>query len=433
MKRRDFLTTVGATMILVGCGDDAATDSATNRYSIENLAATDLKYNAKFTLPKMVDAWGIAIRPAGAGGHFWVTGGGASWQFVGDVRRSTEAALHTIFQDGLTEVSLPGADSLVDDSSIGKATGTVFNGAALTSNNFFISEQKVTDGGIEKTLAGSARFIFVTDSGVVSAWTEREKSTGVTVRANGPCTQMFDGSEEGMAFFGCAINAGTWDKLWLADFGAAPQVRTLNEKWELVPTQGFVNPFATGALRDVANPALGKQPKPGDPVAFNIQEIAGKVYVVFAISKADAVDNIQFDAGEEDALDAAAEAKTNGRPNKGKLVQYGLDGALVRIFEDDGRLNAPWGVALAPADFGVLSNRLLVGNFGGAGKIAAYDTESGRFVGFVRDNAGAEVAIEGLWALLFGNGASLGDSNALYFAAGPAEEKEGLFGVIRRA
>jgi hypothetical protein len=142
MKRRDFLTTVGATMIVAGCGDDAATDSAKTRYAIENLAATDAKYNAKFTLPKMVDAWGISIRPAGAGGHFWVTGGGTSWQFVGDVRRSTEAALRTIFQDGLTEVFLPGADSLTDDSSIGKATGTVFNGQRLLPTIFLLPSKK---------------------------------------------------------------------------------------------------------------------------------------------------------------------------------------------------------------------------------------------------------------------------------------------------
>ncbi len=434
MNRRHFLNTFGAAFVLVGCGgSDTEIETAKNTYVLENLAATDVKYKAKFTLPAMVDAWGISIRPAGAGGHFWDTGGGTSWQFVGDVRRSADPALRSIFQDGLTEVFLPGADSLVDDTSIGKATGTLFNGAPIESNQFVVPNQKVTIAGVEKTLSGSARFIFVTDSGVVSAWTDREQGSGATVRGNGPCAEMYNGSEAGMAFFGCAINAGTWDKLWLADFGDAPQIRTLNEKWQLVPTQGFVNPFATGSLRDAANPGLGKLAKPGDPVPFNIQEIAGKVYVAFAISKAKEGDANAFDTAEEDALSAEDEAKTNGRPNKGKLVQYGLDGGLLRIFEDDARLNAPWGLALAPADFGALSNRLLVGNFGGAGKIMAYDIQSGRFVDFLRDAAGKEVAIEGLWALLFGNGASLGDSNALYFAAGPAEEKEGVFGVIRQA
>ncbi len=432
ISRRSFLVTSGAAALLVGCGGSAS-ESPKNRYTLEALAATDPKYKAKFTLPGMVDAWGISIRPAGAGGHFWVTGGGTSWQFVGDVRRSADAALRPLFQDGLTEVSIPGADSLIDDTSIGKATGTVFNGAALTSNQFVVPAQKVSINGAEKTLTGSARFIFVTDSGVVSAWTERERDTGATIRANGPCAEMFNGQEDGMQFFGCAINTGTWDRLWLADFGSAPQVRTLNEKWELIATQGFVNPFATGGLRDATNPALGKLAKPGDPVPFNIQEISGKVYVAFAISKADETDKTEFDAGEEDALDAIDEAKANGRPNKGKLVQYGLDGALLRIFEDDARLNAPWGIALAPADFGAFSNRLLVGNFGGAGKIAAFNLDSGRFDDFLRDDVGNAVAIEGLWALLFGNGASLGDTNALYFAAGPDEEKDGLFGAIRLA
>ncbi|MFC7449758.1 TIGR03118 family protein, partial [Rhodococcus daqingensis] len=98
-----------------------------------------------------------------------------------------------------------------------------------------------------------------------------------------------------------------------------------------------------------------------------------------------------------------------------------------------GRLNAPWGVALAPADFGALSGKLLVGNFAGAGRILAFDDGTGEFVDYLRDEAGDPVAVEGLWGLLFGNGESLGDANALYFAAGPEDEKDGLFGALRAA
>ena len=103
----------------------------------------------------------------------------------------------------------------------------------------------------------------------------------------------------------------------------------------------------------------------------------------------------------------------------------------MKTFADDGRLNAPWGLAIAPGDFGPLSGALLVGNFGGAGRIAAYDIERGSFIDYLEAPSGERVAIEGLWGLQFGNGASLGDSNALYFAAGPADEKQGLFGALR--
>jgi uncharacterized protein (TIGR03118 family) len=76
---------------------------------------------------------------------------------------------------------------------------------------------------------------------------------------------------------------------------------------------------------------------------------------------------------------------------------------------------------------------LLVGNFGGHGRIAAYDIERGSFIGFLEDPAGRLIEIEGLWGLQFGNGASLGDVNALYYAAGPGDETQGVFGALRHA
>ncbi len=111
---------------------------------------------------------------------------------------------------------------------------------------------------------------------------------------------------------------------------------------------------------------------------------------------------------------------------------FDLEGALVRTFGDDKRLNAPWGLAVAPSEgFDPFNGALLVGNFGGKGRIAAYDIERNAFLGFIADGNGEPVAIEGLWGLQFGNGASLGDRNALYFAAGPGDETQGLFGVLR--
>ena len=101
------------------------------------------------------------------------------------------------------------------------------------------------------------------------------------------------------------------------------------------------------------------------------------------------------------------------------------------MYEDDGRLNAPWGVAIAPDGFGALAGHLLVGNFGGAGRICAFDLSTGRYVDDLRDAQDRPVAIPGLWALQFGNGVALGDSDALYFAAGPEDETEGLFGSLR--
>jgi uncharacterized protein (TIGR03118 family) len=406
---------------LSSCGGSdnsaSATAPALNRYVQSNLVANKASYNALFVEADFVNAWGIAIRPKGVGGHFWVGAGGISFQYVGDVQASANAGLQKLFQDGLKEVTVPGADASTDDNSAGKVTGVVFNGADIQSQNFRVTTQ--TAGATQ--FDGSARFVFVTDSGQVTAWTERS-TTGTIVRVDGPSQPVYDGTADGSAFFGVAIKPDTWDTMWLADFGAAPQIITLDKDWKKVPTTGFVNPFATGPDGAV---------RPGDPVPFNIQALGNRVFVLYATSQADPSKPDAFYAAEEDALDAAAEAASGNKPAKGKLVEFDLAGKLIRIYDDAGRLNAPWGVAIAPANFGKLSGALLVGNFGGAGRICAFDLATGSYLDDLRGKDDKPVAIAGLWGLQFGNGDSLGDSNALYFAAGPEDEVDGLFGSLR--
>ena len=411
-----------------------------NRYSQANLVANNASYQAKFTEADFVDAWGIAIRPKGAGGHFWVGGGGTSWQYMGDVKASAIPGLQPLFQDGLKKVTVAGADSLTTDASLGKITGVVYNGAPLigtpaAATNFRITGQAVGSGATATNFDGSARFVFVTDSGKVSGWTDRS-SSGTIVRTDGAAQEKYDGLAEGSAFFGVAIKPDTWDTMWLADFGASPQIVTLDKTWIKVPTVGFANPFGSGA----AGAGGAKAVVPGDPVPFNIQVLgegaAGRVFVAYAISQPNPDPKApvgSFYAAEEDALDAAAERASGNQPNKGKLVEFNLKGERVRIFDDAMRLNAPWGVAIAPDNFGKLSGALLVGNFGGAGRICAFDASTGQYIDDLRDAADMPIAIAGLWALQFGNGESLGDSNALYFAAGPEDEKDGLFGSLRYA
>ena len=453
MNRRDFFRlsaqltgAAAAAPLLQACGGGGEPTGASvvpalalrNAYRQSNLVATKASYGAAFTLPDMVDAWGIAIRPAGAGGHFWVLGGGTSWQFVGDVSAAADPKFRTLFQDGLGEVYLPGADALTSSASLGKATGTAFNGAPINSDLFRVTAQAATANGAVVTFDGSARFVFVTDSGQLSAWTDRARD-GSTLRVNGPAQLMYDGNALGMSMFGVAIKTDTWDTLWVADFGRTPQIRQFDKAWQLVPTQGFANPFATGAWLDAANPSQGNAARPGEPVPFNIQVLAGRVFVMYCISQVlrDAngfiVDALKTQPSEEDSLDAAAEARAGGFPNRGKVVEYTLGGDQVRVYDDASRLNAPWGVAIAPADFGLLSNALLVGNFGGAGKVAAFHPVTGRFIDYLRNEAGQVIGLDGTWALMFGNGVSLGDTHALYFAAGPEGETAGLFGSLRHA
>jgi hypothetical protein len=102
---------------------------------------------------------------------------------------------------------------------------------------------------------------------------------------------------------------------------------------------------------------------------------------------------------------------------------------IKQLIPAGGALNAPWGLALAPANFGIFSNALLVGNFGD-GKINAFDATTGAAMGTISDSSGAALATPGLWGLAFGNGADNQPVNTLFFTAGPNGMANGVYGRI---
>jgi uncharacterized protein (TIGR03118 family) len=143
---------------------------------------------------------------------------------------------------------------------------------------------------------------------------------------------------------------------------------------------------------------------------FGIQAINGDLYVSYAR---------QDEEREDDVA---------GR-GLGYIDVYDPDGQLLRRLVSNGALNAPWGMALAPASFGKFSNRLLVGNFGD-GTINAYDLATGRWVGRLKGSDHKPVRIQGLWGIAFGNGLSNQPVDTLFFSAGPGDEKHGLYGRL---
>ena len=94
-----------------------------------------------------------------------------------------------------------------------------------------------------------------------------------------------------------------------------------------------------------------------------------------------------------------------------------------------GPLNAPWGIAPAPGDFGHFGSALLVGNFGD-GRINAFDPASGAGRGMLTLENNDPIVIDGLWGIAFGNGLNNQPANTLFFAAGPNDEEHGLYGRI---
>ena len=113
----------------------------------------------------------------------------------------------------------------------------------------------------------------------------------------------------------------------------------------------------------------------------------------------------------------------------GYVDVYTPTGTLIRRIASRGCLDAPWGIALAPAGFGTMSNKLLIGNFGD-GRINAFSPTSGASLGPLRGSSGAAIHIDGLWGMQFGNGLAHQPVNTLFFAAGPDDESHGLYGRL---
>ncbi|GAC1378394.1 MAG: TIGR03118 family protein [Aquirhabdus sp.] len=386
---------ISAYALLTGCGESSNTTTSPQASYIQtNLVASSPIYHAQILEPNLIDAWGIAIRPAGLGGHFWVTANktGISYEYVGDVGGVP------LYQDGLKEISVPGSDP----SSTGSPTGTVFNGG----KNFVIT-QNHPNGAI----TAESKFLFATDTGTISAWTERKNANGSFDRAPN-ALKVIDYSVLGSAFFGLAMSSN-FDRLFVADFGVNPVIREFDGYFnDVTNSVAFRNPFIAGLTVQA-----------GEVAPFNIQVLhtpSGQDHVFVMYAKT------QADTQHAGSILGGSEVHCQGC---GKLAEFDLYGNLLAVWDDAGLLNAPWGITYATKNFGPYSNYLLVSNFGN-GSITVFDPVSKKAVGILRDSANKPIINEGIWGLQFGNGASLGGVDSLYFAAGPKDETEGLFGKL---
>jgi uncharacterized protein (TIGR03118 family) len=260
----------------------------------------------------------------------------------------------------------------------GGPTGVVFAGIA---GNFLVGTTA------QPLNLQPASFIFASEDGKIRAW--RGGSTAALVT---PADL-----NEGAIYKGLAIAQGpTGPLLYAADFHNA-RVDVFDGGWnDVTPAGSFVDPEL-----------------PEGYAPFGIQTIGGRIFVSYAKQDADAADEV---AGQ----------------GRGFVDAYDLAGNLVGRIQAHGQLDAPWGLALAPPGFGSFEGDLLVGNFGD-GQINAFaETSPGVFQhrGTLRDTSGKKLAIDGLWALEFGNAGNNGTPDQLFFTAGPDDESHGLFGMI---
>ena len=232
----------------------------------------------------------------------------------------------------------------------------------------------------------SADFIFVTEDGVVDGWSTANKNRTVQVIA--------DLSNKPNVFKGAALASFKHNSfLYAANFTGG----TIN-----VFNSSFAQTHVPGRFVDPNLPA-GYSP-------FNIQNINGQLYVEYARHL-------------HGTIDPGIGAGT------GVVDVFSSDGNFVKRFAGGGKLNAPWGIAQAPATFGAFSNDVLVGNFGD-GRINAFNATTGKFDGQLADSTKHPISIDGLWGIEFGNGKAGTSPSALYFAAGIEGYQGGLYGRI---
>jgi len=260
----------------------------------------------------------------------------------------------------------------------GGPTGTVFAGIA--------GEFQVGTATAPTTLA-PASFIFASQDGKIRAW---RGGTAALVTASAPTP--------GASYFGLAISGtGSDARIYAADF-ANRHVDVFDGSWNVATAPGaFTEPHL-----------------PADYGPFGIQTIGNRVFVAFAEQGPDGDEVHAPGAGIVDAFD--------------------LNGTFLSRVASHGDLNAPWGLALAPASgFGPFSGDLLIGNFGDGTIQAMRERPDGTWdhEGLIRDSHRLKVTIDGLWALQFGHGsANNGPATTLFFTAGPNDEVDGLFGSI---
>ena len=228
-----------------------------------------------------------------------------------------------------------------------------------------------------KIMNWTSAFMFATLDGTISGWSHFSPNLALIGVNN---------SGSGASYVGLAITSkASGNRIYAADFN--------NNKVDVYDgTFKFVTSFTDHSI-------------PAGFTVGNVQDINGQLYVAYVA--------INGSAG-------------------GFVDIFGEDGTFVKTLIQGAPLNQPWGFAMAPGNFGPLSNTLLVSNNTNTGTISGFDPTTGALVGTIKNKAGKPIKINQLWGLEFGGGtAANGNTNQLFFTAGPKNGVNGIFGVIQ--
>ncbi len=322
----------------------------------------------------LVNAWGLtALQPS----PFWISDNGTGFSTLYNGAGNNLPLFVAIPASPSSPANMPGTP-----------TGTVANNSVFTNPTNFV----FTSTGTGQS--APALFIFATLDGTISAW---GFNSPVDNAGNSQATLVADQAmgqvPPGATYTGLAIatNKKGLTFLFAADGGPNRDIDV------------FRSDFSH--LGSFSDPAI-----PKNFTTYGIQAINGQIWVTFTpLNKAQGGFVDVFDINDDGNL------------------------TLARHDALHGPLHSPWGIALAPADFGPMSNAILISNNTSRGRINAFNPETGEFLGPLRDTSGNPIEIDNVWALQFGQdgaGNANGAHNQLFFTGGPNGYANGIFGVI---
>ena len=351
---------------------------------------------APVTDPQLINPWGIS---RGSGSPWWISDNATGFSTLYNGAGTKQSLI----------VTIPPSDPNNKNTPTGTPTGTIANSS---QTDFLLAPGK------------PAAFLFSTIDGTIAGW---NPTVAVAQGAAPPSTQAVTvvKTSDGSSYTGLTsgfIEAKRF--LYAANFTKG-RVDVYDNAFHLVNLrkQHFDEDSADHDNGRSAENSFVDENLPRNYVPFNVQAIGNDIVVTYVLHE------------------EGSPFETDG-PGLGFVDIYSSTGRLLQRLEHGDWLNAPWGVAVAPLDFGRFSHDLLIGQFAGGGDtqssgfIAAYNLATGKFDGLLQDASGKPLAINGIWALSPGNvtpansDAAAAPAAQVYFTAGPNHGSGGLFGYL---
>src|SRR5713101_10075988 len=364
-------------------------------YKQTNLVS-DTSGVAPVTDPQLINPWGLS---RSSSSPWWIS--------------DNATGLSTLYNGAGAKqslvVTIPQADPNNKNTPLGTPTGTIANSS---QTDFLLAAGK------------PAAFLFSTIDGTIAGW---NPTVAVAQGAAPPSTQAVTlvKTSDGSSYTGLTSAFIDGNRFLYAANFTKGRVDVYDNGFHLVNLRKQ-HPDEDSADHDNGHSAENSfvdENLPRNYVPFNVHAIGNDIVVTYALHE------------------EGSRFETDG-PGLGFVDIYSSTGRLLRRLEHLDWLNAPWGVALAPVDFGRFSHDLLIGQFAGGGEtqssgfIAAYDLATGKFDGLLEDASGKPLAINGIWALSPGNvspnnsDAAAAPAAEVYFTAGPNHGSGGLLGYL---